>query len=461
MSCPRILIAGTNSGVGKTSVTLALVGALRQRGLRVQTFKVGPDYLDPTYLARASGRPCYNLDGWMMGRDYVRDLFARQAALADISVIEGVMGLFDGSDPVSIEGSTAQIAAWLHAPVVLVVNVHGLARSIAPLVKGFAEFDPEVTIRGVIANKCGTERHQVHLARSLAACDLPPLTAAIPRDAFPALPSRHLGLVTADHRNLSDEIIQRLGRVLDTPGTIETMIKLADQAPDMEALAVSPGINPRPDPVRLGLADDAAFHFYYQDNLDALEAAGCDLIRFSPLHDASLPEGLAGLYLGGGYPEEYAAKLAANQTMIQAVRDFARSGRPIYAECGGLMYLSQGITLRDGRRPALTGLLPQGTRMLDRLKALGYVEVTLTRDSLLGRAGDRLRGHEFHYSELDDPAAEVAGWEQIYVTRKPGSDTTGREGRQQGRVLVSYVHLHLASRPEAVRHFVAELAASA
>ncbi|MBF0550289.1 MAG: cobyrinate a,c-diamide synthase [Deltaproteobacteria bacterium] len=460
ISCPRILIAGTNSGVGKTSVTLALVGALRQRGLRVQTFKVGPDYLDPTYLARASGRPCYNLDGWMMGRDYVRELFARQAASADISVIEGVMGLFDGSDPMSIEGSTAQIAAWLQAPVVLVVNVHGLARSIAPLVKGFAEFDPTVAIRGVIANKCGTERHQIHLTRSLAAGDLPQLVAAIPRDAFPALPSRHLGLVTADHRNLSDDIIQQLGRVIDTPGTIETMIRLADQAPELEAGTAPPEISPLPSPVRLGLADDAAFHFYYQDNLDALEAAGCELVRFSPLHDAALPEGLAGLYLGGGYPEEYAAELAANQTMLQAVRDFAGSGRPIYAECGGLMYLSQGITLRDGRRPELTGLFPSGTRMLDRLKALGYVEVTLTQDSLLGRAGDRLRGHEFHYSELDDPTAEVAGWEQVYVTRKPSSDTTGREGWQQGRVLASYVHLHFASRPEAVRHFVAGLAAA-
>lgn len=454
LTCPRIMVAGTHSGVGKTSVTLALVSALTRRGLKVQTFKVGPDYLDPTYLTLASGRPCYNLDGWMAGKAHVTRLFADKASAADIAVIEGVMGIFDGSDPVGPEGSSAEIAAWLHAPVLLVTHVHGLARSIAALVKGYATFDPEVNVAGVVANRCGSQRHGEWLAESLAAFGLPPVTAAIPRGAFPDLPSRHLGLVTADARSFSPQVLSVLGETLEKYGQMDRIVETARQAP---VLSIDAAVQDRAHPlgrVRVGIAYDEAFHFYYQDNLDSLEDHGCELVRFSPLTDRTLPERLDGIYIGGGYPEEHAAALAENRSMIQQIRDFSESARPLYGECGGLMYLSQGIECLDGTRVPLVGLLPFWTRMLDRLKSLGYVEFTLSGDSLFGRAGDRLRGHEFHYSELLGDASIHDGWEDVYRGQRRRSPAIMREGFQRGRTLASYVHVHFASHPDAVEHFV-------
>ena len=453
-ACPRIIVAGANSGVGKTSVTLALVSALKRRGLKVQTFKVGPDYLDPTYLSIASGRPCYNLDGWMMGQDYVRRLFARSASTADIAVIEGVMGLFDGSDPVHSSGSTAEIASWLDAPVLLVINVHGLARSISAVAKGYTEFDPNVTVAGIVANKCGSERHGFWLGESLKAFGMPPLVASIPRGAFPSLPSRHLGLVTADDRSLTDTVLSQLAEALENCGSVDDVLGIARNTAPIQGPAQDrePWTSRRP--VRLGLAHDEAFHFYYQDNLDALEASGCKLIRFSPVSDRVLPDGLDGVYLGGGYPEEHAEALSENRSMREAIRAFAAAGKPVYAECGGLMYLSKGIQSRDGKRYEMVGLLPQWTRMLDRLKSLGYVEVTLSESSLFGKAGDKLRGHEFHYSELVDQPVDNPGCQPIYLVKRMRSDSQEPEGFQCGSVLASYVHAHFASREKALKHFV-------
>jgi cobyrinic acid a,c-diamide synthase len=461
MNIPRLVVAGVASGEGKTSVTLALVSALKKRGLVVQTFKVGPDYLDPSYLALASGRPCYNLDGWMTGKDYACGLFAEKAATADIAVIEGVMGLFDGSDPVGPEGSTAEIAAWLQAPVLLVVNVHGMARSIAALVKGYAELDDQVRIAGVVANQCGSERHAAWLAESLSAFGLPPAVASLRRGSLPQLPSRHLGLVTADLRNLSEHVLGALGEALEQQGNVDEVVKIAREAPDLRIeSAVLPAVN-LDRPVRLGVAYDAAFHFYYPDNLEALESRGCSLIRFSPISDAVIPEGLHGMYLGGGYPEEHAEALSANRSMLESVAAFAESGKPLYAECGGLMYLSQGIESRDGRRFGMAAALPAWTRMCERLRSLGYVEVTLASESLMGPPGTHLRGHEFHYSELlDDPTA-TGLWRSVYRLRHRRSETVVHEGFQRGNTLASYVHAHFASRSESVDRFVSACAATA
>jgi cobyrinic acid a,c-diamide synthase len=452
--CPRIVVAGTNSGVGKTSVTLALVTALKMRGLKVQAFKVGPDYLDPTHLAVASGRPCYNLDGWMMGRDYVRRLFLNKASNVDIAVIEGVMGLFDGSDPVHSGGSTAEIASWLNAPILLVVNVHGMAGSISALVKGYSEFDPNVRIAGIVANQCGSERHSAWLRESLEAYSMPRQVASIPRRAFPALPSRHLGLVTADDRNLPDTLLEQFAESLNHHGSLDDILAIAWDAPPMEGVAMVAEPWTSPKPVSLGLAHDAAFHFYYQDNLEALEAAGCKLVRFSPLSDPVLPDGLDGVYLGGGYPEEYAETLAENRSMCEDIRAFASARKPVYAECGGLMYLSRGIRSLDGKRFDMVGLVPRWTRMLDRLKSLGYVEVTLTADSLFGRCGDKLRGHEFHYSELINPSVNKPEDQVVYKVKRMRSDSLNLEGFQYGHVLASYVHTHFASCERAVKRFV-------
>ncbi|MBI5686141.1 MAG: cobyrinate a,c-diamide synthase [Verrucomicrobia bacterium] len=457
MNIPRIVIAGTQSGVGKTSLTLGLVTLLRRRGLRVQTFKVGPDYLDPGYLALASGRTCYNLDGWMMGCAHVESVFHRATADADIAVIEGVMGLFDGADPASSEGSTAEIARWLDAPVLLVANAHGMARSLAAVVHGYASFDPQLRMAGVIANRCGSQRHARWLSDSLKAAKLPPLLGYVERDSLPELPSRHLGLVTADTSNLSPALLDHLANAIETGLSVNAIMESAQKAPPPSAIPI---VAPSATPTRytLGIARDEAFHFYYPDNLQALEQAGCELVPFSPMKDAALPRNLNGLYFGGGYPEEHAAALAANQSLLQEIRWFAADDGLIYAECGGLMYLAQGIETTSGTRHAMLGLLPAWTRMCQRRKSLGYVEVTLSRDSLLGKCGERLRGHEFHYSELIGSPAADSGWQTAYEMRHRQSDTVVAEGFQRGRVLASYAHLHFASRLEAVRHFVAKLA---
>jgi len=451
-SCPRIVIAGTQSGVGKTSVSLALVAALRRRGFRVQTFKVGPDFLDPSYLALASGRPCYNLDGWMTGKDYVHRLFARTTNDADIAVVEGVMGLFDGADPATLEGSTAEIARWLRAPVILIASAHGMGRSLAAVVKGYADFEPEVKVAGVIANQCGSERHAAWLSDSLRVSSLPPLVGAIPRNAFPELEGRHLGLVTAHSGNLSGVVLDAFANIFDLHGSVDDLFELAQGLPSLET---PPPERPTPSkPIRIGIAFDAAFHFYYQDLFDEMELRGCELIRFSPMENNSLPERLDVLYIGGGYPEEHAEALSANLPMLTEIRQFAASGRPVYAECGGLIYLSRSLETLDGKQYPLAGLLPANTRMLNRKKSLGYVEVTLKEDSLWGVKGAIWRGHEFHYSELTEDPTVNPDWKTIYRARRPLSGIAADEGFQSGRVLASYIHLHLASRPEAVERFI-------
>ncbi|MFH0789767.1 MAG: cobyrinate a,c-diamide synthase [Pseudomonadota bacterium] len=456
---PRMVIAGTSSGVGKTSMTLALITALRKRGLEVQTFKVGPDFLDPSYLSQASGRPCYNLDGWMSSQDYVEALFRRVTQDADIAVIEGVMGLFDGADPKSSEGSTAEIARWLEAPVFLIVNAHGQARSLAPLVKGFAQFESGVRIEGVIANQCGSDRHGDWLKASLEGADLPPLLGAIPKGALPTLPSRHLGLVTADAHTLPPSVLDHLASVFEKQVSIELLIEKARKRPVRIFSEVVPFAEPSNKKVHLGYAWDEAFHFYYPDNLHQLEVHGAELIPFSPLRDCRLPQGLDGLYFGGGYPEEYAKVLSENQDLMNDIRALAASGRSIYGECGGLMYLSQGIkTLEDGRKP-LVGLIPVWTKMRSRLKTLGYVEVTLKEDSLFGPEGTVLRGHEFHYSELMADPCDEREWQAVYHVRRRRSENIFQEGFQKGNLLASYVHLHWAGRPTVVESFINQLSA--
>jgi cobyrinic acid a,c-diamide synthase len=451
---PRIVVSGTESGVGKTSLTLGLVMLLRRRGLRVQTFKVGPDSLDPTYLTLASGRPCYNLDGWMTGESYVRELFCRASRDADIAVVEGVMGLFDGADEGSLEGSTAQIAKWLSAPVLLVANVHGMARSIAALVHGYSSFESGVSVSGVIANHCGSEGHGHLLANSLRLASLAPLLGVVPRGALPELPSRHLGLVTADAGRLPPATLEKLADALEPGLAIDLILETARQAgpialPSMPAVAVSQS------GVRLGIARDEAFHFYYPDNLETLRQNGCELVTFSPMRDSSLPAGLNGIYLGGGYPEEYAAELSANTTMLESIRGFAAAGGVVYAECGGLMYVSEALETLDGKCHPMLGLLPATTRMCKRLQSLGYREATLLRDSVWGKRGERLRGHEFHYSEM----TRTPAWPAAYQTSPRRSQEESCEGFQNdsGSILASYLHLHFASRQTAVEHFVNRL----
>lgn len=452
VTLPRtIVVGGTQSGVGKTSITLALIAAFRRRGLAVQPFKVGPDFLDPTHLGRAAGRPCYNLDGWMMGAEAVRSSFVRHSAGADLCIVEGGMGLFDGADARGPAGSTAEVAAWLGAPVVLVVDAHGMSRSLAALVKGFAEFDPSVRLGGVLLNRIGSPRHAALLANSLDGARLPRVMGGFTAGALPALASRHLGLVTADESTLPEPALQSLADAAESCCDLGALLALAEQA---HPLTVAPGGGaPAPRRVRIGVARDRAFHFYYADNLEALEARGAELVEFSPLDDACLPEEVDLLYFGGGYPEACAAKLAANHAMRAAVRRHAAEGRPLYAECGGLMYLGQALELPDGSAHAMAGVLPFRSAMRTRRVALGYVEAELLRPCLLGPPGTRVRGHEFHYSELLLAEAPAAPWSAVYRV-EPRRGDARLEGYLRGDLLASYVHVHFASRPEVVDHII-------
>lgn len=450
-SISSFVVAGTHSGVGKTSVSLAIASALRARGLTIRMFKSGPDFLDPTWHAAVSGRKSYNLDGWMMGAEYVKKLFQRASAGTDVALVEGAMGLYDSSAPGSLEGSAAEISFLTGAPVALVMDARGIAGSIAAAAQGYCNFAPGLRVAGIIVNNTGSPRHAEILSRAFAAASLPPLLGAIPRGAFPALPGRHLGLVTAADGMFSEEIKGNFAAAAEKHIDLGALLRST-------SIEITPAEAPAPSrtetpSARIGVARDAAFHFYYHDNLEALESAGAELVFFSPLSGDRFPDGLDGLYLGGGYPEEFALRLSANGAALEGVRKMVRENRPVYAECGGLMYLSRGIETLDGSRYPLAGVLPFWTRMHSRFKALGYVEASLLDDTLLGKKGDVLRGHVFHYSGAIEDEKD-AKWDGAYEINKWNAPAGEKEGYARGAVLASYVHAHLASRPEMARHFV-------
>jgi cobyrinic acid a,c-diamide synthase len=454
LQLPRLVVAGGSSGSGKTTVAVALVAALRARGLAVAPFKCGPDYLDPTWLARAAGRPCQSLDGWMMGREACLDALARAARGADVAVIEGVMGLFDGASPTSPEGSTAELARWLEAPVVAVLDASGTARTLAALAAGLDRFEPGTRLAAVVANRVGSRGHLDLLRAAVAA---PPLAGGLPAEPSLAFPERHLGLRAADAEVLPEATLAAWGRLAEGWLDLDALLALARAAPPLAppALALALAAPPAAPRCAIGVAADEAFHFYYEENLARLEALGARLVRFSPLRDRALPP-VDGLYLGGGYPELHAAALAANGAMREAVRAFAASGRPVYAECGGLMYLASALRTLDGALHPMAGALPGVAVMHEQLAALGYAEVETTAPSPLGPAGLRLRGHQFRYSTLEVPA-EVA---RVYAVRRRRGGPAEREGYAAGGLLASYVHLHFASCPAAAEGLVAACAAA-
>lgn len=441
------VIAGTHSGCGKTTAALALMAALRRRGLVVQPFKAGPDFIDPGHHETVTGRPSHNLDGWIMGRDGVLDVFRRYAADADVAVVEGVMGLFDGFSGADEDGSTAQLAKWLDAPVVLVADARSMARSAAALVKGYAEFDPDLRVAGVLFNRIGSDNHRSLIEEAMTG--LPKMAALgfLARDESLALPSRHLGLVTAGDHALDREAVDRLANWLEAGCNAGRVANLAADAP-----CAPPDGTPAPEPdVRLGLARDEAFCFCYHENLRLLRAAGAELVTFSPLADEALPPDLDGLYLPGGYPELHAGRLAGNARLRADIRAFCASGRPVYAECGGFMYLMESLTDAQGTAHPMVGALPLAAAMGDRFRALGYREVVTNRPTPLGPAWTMLRGHEFHYSSI----ATAGDVEAAYKVMDRKGWTGAREGFLCGNTLGTYVHAHFASNPDAAAALVA------
>jgi cobyrinic acid a,c-diamide synthase len=438
---PRLLIAATGSGVGKTTTTVGLIAALRARGLKVAAFKCGPDYLDPTYHARVSGGVSHNLDGWMMGREAVLATFTRAARHADIAVIEGMMGLFDGASPTDDEGSSAEIAKWLAAPVILVTDASGMARTVAAVAHGFAHFDPGVRLAGLICNRVGSRGH---LDLLHAASQEIPVLGGLPENSAGSFPERHLGLFSADETNVPRELLDQWGRLATEWFDLDAIISIARSAPSLplETATRDAGPSAVTPRCRIGVALDDAFHFYYEDNLRRLETLGAEIVNFSPVRDRELPA-VDGLYFGGGYPEALAPELSTNHSMLNAVRTFAASGGPIYAECGGLMYLARAIRTLDGASVPMAGLIPADAVMHDRLRAIGYVEVETTAPTILGTPGLNFRGHQFRYSTLEPDPLEIA---RAYTVR-PKWGNTFEEGYCTNNLLASYVHAHWASNP--------------
>ena len=452
----RVVIAGTSSGAGKTTVACGLIGALRARGLEVQGFKVGPDYIDPSHHALASGRRGRNLDAFLSGPELIAPLARHGARGADIAVIEGVMGMFDGASGRGELASTAHVAKLLQAPVLLVVDASAMARSAAAIVHGYRTFDADVNVAGVIFNRVGSDHHEQLLREAIDPLGIPVL-GALRRDERVATPERHLGLVPAGEREASArEALATLAHAMSRRVDLDEIERIARGAPELEGASWSARMDDahaagasatasgtEAGSVRVALAAGPAFSFHYEENLELLRAAGAELALFDPLVDEALPADADALLLAGGFPEVYGAELEANAPLRAQVAAFAASGRPVLAECGGLLYLSEQL---DGHE--MCGALPLRARMTERL-ALGYREAVAATATPWLAAGERVRGHEFHYTQ-----AEPAGDEPPPAWTLSARGTERTEGFVLGGIQASYLHVHWAAHPRLARRFV-------
>jgi cobyrinic acid a,c-diamide synthase len=444
---PRIVVAGTHSGVGKTTVASGLMAALSSEGFQVAPFKVGPDFIDPSYHTLAAGRPGRNLDAFLSGPDLIGPLFAHGAQGADIAVIEGVMGLFDGKGGGDL-ASTAHVARLLEAPIVLIIDARAMSRSVAAMVHGYTTFDPKSRVAGVVLNRVGSRVHGTMLREALKPLSIPVL-GVLRRDDHIHTPDRHLGLVpVAERREEATRSLDALGTVISRSLNLDGIVRLARSAGPLEAEPWSPDFRDldRSEGARVAVATGPSFSFLYRENLELLEGAGAEVVTFGPTTDEELPAGTDALYLGGGFPETYVEALSTNGRMRESVRAFAAGGRPVVAECGGLLYLVREL---DGR--PMSGVLDAEATMTDRL-TLGYREARALADSPLAERGADVRGHEFHYSAVEPGAGERSAWELI---------DRGQEGFVSGGVHASYLHTHWAATPALPRRLVREASRSA
>ncbi|MDX8048240.1 cobyrinate a,c-diamide synthase [Lentzea sp. BCCO 10_0798] len=439
----RLVVAAPASGSGKTTVATGLMAALRTAGSRVAPFKVGPDYIDPGYHSLATGRPGRNLDPVMVGEHRIPGLFAHGSKGCDIAVVEGVMGLFDGRIDTAGIGSTAHVAKLINAPVLFVVDARGQSRSLAALLHGFRGYDPTVRLGGVILNQVGSERHEQVLR---SACDEVGLDVlgVLPRDPQFSLPSRHLGLVTAaEHGPEAVAAVDAIAAAVAKHVDLDAVRRLASSVPTMAVSAWEPQVERVAGEPVIAVAGGAAFTFGYAEHVEVLKAAGAAVAVLDPLHDEDLPEGTAGLVLPGGFPEQHAEALSANVKLRDAVARFARSGAPVHAECGGLLYLARSL---DGH--PMCGVLDAEGFMTPKL-TLGYRDAVASTGSPLHPAGSRVTGHEFHRTQLSTPHSVPPAWHWRGVDSRPVA-----EGFVAGGVHASYLHTHPAGDPEAVARFV-------
>ncbi|MDE1764207.1 MAG: cobyrinate a,c-diamide synthase [Thaumarchaeota archaeon] len=442
MKIPRIVLSGTSSGVGKTSITAAIIHGIKKHGYSVQPFKVGPDFIDPTYLSAVATRPARNLDAWLMGtRGVLKDFV--QNSCSDMSIIEGVMGHYDGFAGGSNFASTHHVSNIVKAPVILALDASKAARSIAATALGFVRFHKNSRISGLILNKLGSKKHEDLCRQALSKLGIP-IVGAIPRDADLNLESRHLGLIPVNEIKSLAKKIRSVAKSYSDYIDIEKIIEIGDKATSLPKISQEGNTRQR---TKIAVALDESFNFYYRENLDSLRRAGASLEFFSPVHDKKIPP-CDGIYIGGGFPEVKGDALERNGSMKKEVKEKAEDGMPIYAECGGLMYLTRSI--RYGKKKfKMTGLYEADTAMQKRLK-LNYTKATVSRPCVLSKGNSILRGHEFHFSELESISKDSTFAYEMDIGI--GIDKK-RDGILQYNALASYMHMHFAL-PNVAKTFV-------
>lgn len=441
---PRIIIAATQSGSGKTTIVSGILAALKNRGLKVQSYKIGPDYIDPGFHEISSGKPSHNLDSWLVGKEKIADIFLSNFGDSDIAIIEGVMGLFDGGK--NGISSTAEIAKILNSPVVLVIDAKSMGTSAAAIALGFREFDKSLNFSGVILNRIGSESHKKIIFDALDKIGIKNF-GAIKRDENFILPERHLGLIPTAENNFS-EIIKKISVAVENQIDLENLINLAKNSPPLEKNFFP--LRTENYKLRIAVAKDAAFNFYYEESLRVLENFGAKIIFFSPLQDKFLPKNIDGLILGGGFPEIFAEQLENNKSMRNSIKNFAENNFPIFAECGGYMYLMKSIKNFDGKIFEMCGIIPNSAKMTEKLQMVGYVEATLQRNCLIGKIGEKIHAHEFHFSVETENLSE----KNIFHCEKIRTGKNYFAGYAEKNIFASYLHIHFAGYPDVAKNFI-------
>lgn len=449
MSNPRFVLAGSQSGVGKTTISTGIMAALLKRKFDIQPFKVGPDYIDPAFHTFITGHKSRNLDSWMLDKDVIVELFLRNSMGKDIAVIEGVMGLYDGCGSDKDNGSTAHIAKLLKAPVILIINGKGMSNSAAAQVMGYKLYDPEVDIRGVIINQVSGEKHYRILKESIERdTGIECLGYLVPNPEI-KLESRHLGLIPAMEVENLKEKLEAISTIVEASIDLDRLVAIAEGAVDINIeFSIETSVN---RDINIGVALDKAFHFYYEDNLDLMRKLGANIIFFSPLHDDCLPENLHGLYFGGGYPEVFARDLEENSYMRSKIKEAIEKGMPTYAECGGLMYLTKGITTFEGSKHEMVGIFDCHTRMTGRLQRFGYITVDIDEPCVIADDRSVVRAHEFHRSILEEEKNSSYAYS---VTKASDRSQRWKCGLKMFNALGAYCHIHFYSNKKLAKDFI-------